>query len=264
MIDADAQTPMPAADADRLCRLLALHDGAVVAVIGAGGKHTLMYRLSEELAADGRAVVLTSTTNLHCDDSFGGPAPLLLAHNDDWPAALPGKLAARGRLVVVDSPLRGQLFKGLDPTTVDRLRAALPEAVTLVKADGARKRLLKAPGEHEPVYPSHVDVCLLVLSLNAIGKPLTEQHVHRLERVHALAPGEAITPETLVAVSARSGGYADRLPPAARRLLYLSGCDTPGKLALARSIGAATRATYPTCFSGDTITGRFWRVQVGT
>ena len=48
-----------------LYKLIDIGTGEIVAIIGAGGKHTLMYRLSQELAAAHRPVVLTSTTNLH-------------------------------------------------------------------------------------------------------------------------------------------------------------------------------------------------------
>ncbi len=45
--------------------LLGLKAGASVALMGAGGKHTLMARLKQELIAAGMPALLTSSTNLH-------------------------------------------------------------------------------------------------------------------------------------------------------------------------------------------------------
>lgn len=241
-----------------LSQRLDIKDGDVVAVIGAGGKHTLMFRLSEELVAGGRKVIITSTTNLHCGEGHGAAVPLRLTSTDDWLEALPAELAEQKRLVVVASALRGQLYKGLDPATVDRIGSSLPGAIVLVKADGARKRLIKVPAAHEPVFPLRVKTCVLVLSLNAIGKPLDESYVHRPKLLSALVGDKTITLDTLVAVLTQPGGYAERLPAKCRSVLYLSCCDSPQKLLQARQIFAKTGYLFHTQVAGDTITGRYW------
>jgi probable selenium-dependent hydroxylase accessory protein YqeC len=241
-----------------LAQRLDIKDGDIVTVIGAGGKHTLMFRVSEELVACGRKVIITTTTNLHCGEGHAAAVPLRLTATDDWLEGLPAELTEQKRIVVVASTLRGQLYKGLDLATVDRIAGALPGAVLLVKADGARKRLLKVPAEHEPAFPARVDVCVLVLSLNAIGKPLDESYVHRPQLLAALVGDKTIAVDTLVAVLTQPGGYAERLPATGRNVLYLSCCDTPQKLAQARQIFAKTGQLFHTQVAGDTITGRYW------
>jgi probable selenium-dependent hydroxylase accessory protein YqeC len=71
-------------------------------------------------------------------------------------------------------------------------------AVTLIKADGARMRWIKAPAAGEPVLPPGVATVLPLVSAKVFGQPLTEAVAHRLQRVVAVTgaqPGEALSPE---------------------------------------------------------------------
>ena len=242
---------------DQISSLLGIEPGDVVAVIGAGGKHTLMYRLSEELAAASRSVVLTSTTNLHRSADYARLSTLLTHRDADWRADLPKVLATRRRAVLVESEIGSNLYRGPGPDGVTAIQKVSPETVVLVKADGARKRLLKAPAEYEPVYPPKPDLCVLVLSLAAIGKPFDDRVVHRLERVRTLFKGDTVTPQTLVEIVCGSGGYADRLPPAARNVLYLSACNSGPALQAAQYVADGTGNTFHLKICGDTIDGTF-------
>jgi probable selenium-dependent hydroxylase accessory protein YqeC len=70
--------------------------------------------------------------------------------------------------------------------------------VTLIKADGARMRWIKAPAAGEPVLPPGVTTVLPLVSAKVFGQPLTEIVAHRMERVIAVTgarPGERVTPE---------------------------------------------------------------------
>jgi probable selenium-dependent hydroxylase accessory protein YqeC len=53
----------------------------------------------------------------------------------------------------------------------------------LVKADGARKREFKAPGDGEPVVPRTASHVVPVASVAAVGETLTTDVVHRPGRV---------------------------------------------------------------------------------
>jgi probable selenium-dependent hydroxylase accessory protein YqeC len=67
----------------------------------------------------------------------------------------------------------------------------------LVKADGARGRVIKAPAEHEPPLSQHSSLVIGVVSARAIGMPLTENLAHRPERVAAVTGaqvGESLQP----------------------------------------------------------------------
>ena len=89
---------------------------------------------------------------------------------------------------------------GLSGALIVRLHAAGGFAVTLIKADGARMRWLKAPRDDEPVLPEGVATVLPVVSIRALGQPLEPTIAHRIERVAAVtgaALGERLEPAHL-------------------------------------------------------------------
>ena len=114
---------------ENLCDLIHPHDGNVISVIGAGGKHTLMYRLSDELVAAGRQVVITSTTNLHRNAQRCDMTTLVAAECPQWPKSLAESISGQGRAVLVASNLGANMYRGFDPQTIEQIRAAVPDAV---------------------------------------------------------------------------------------------------------------------------------------
>ena len=244
-----------------LSGVLPLKPGNIVAIIGAGGKHTLMYRLSQELVDAGQHVVLTSTTNLHRNSDYARLSTILASNDPKWQATLKALLNDHRRAVLANHKHDPDLYGGFGAQIATQIRSTAPDAVVLVKADGARKRLLKAAADHEPVYPDHVDICILVLSLNSIGKPLNNANAHRLERIQSLSglePGATISTRTLVDVIGTKGGYADRMPKGIRKVLYLSSCITPEDMANAKEIIEETGGLFNHQLCGDTIKGRFF------
>ncbi|MFG0315638.1 MAG: selenium cofactor biosynthesis protein YqeC [Planctomycetota bacterium JB042] len=246
-----------------LAPLLGIADGDVVAVVGAGGKHTLMAHLADELPAAGRPVVLTTTTNLH--RGALETIPCVRMAEPGWQEALAAALEAVRRAVVVDRAKGPGMEVGLEPTddSFARLRAAARGATIVVKADGARKRLLKAPGRpDEPAWPqvadrTVVDRAVVVCALSAIGKPLDDAHVHRLEAVRALCADDPVDESTIVAVATR--GYAEEIPfsETTTASLFLSHAVDDAALRHARAIAAGVGPLYESVVAADTIEGRF-------
>src|SRR5699024_8394729 len=74
---------------------------------------------------------------------------------------------------------------GVAPPTMADIHAAGAFDLTLVKADGARMRGIKAPKPGEPVLPLAARV-LPVVSANVIGQPLNAGVAHRPERLAEL------------------------------------------------------------------------------
>jgi probable selenium-dependent hydroxylase accessory protein YqeC len=96
---------------------------------------------------------------------------------------------------------------------VRRLHATRGFRLTLVKADGARMRLIKAPNPGEPVLPPDPDVILPVVSVHAVGRPLDERIAHRVERLAAITgrtPGDILRPEDLATLLAHPEGALQR------------------------------------------------------
>ena len=98
--------------------------------------------------------------------------------------------------------------------SVDELADAAVDAdAVLVKADGARTRLFKAPGDREPRLPPGTDTVVPIASAKVVGEPLTADAVHRVDRVAevtGLEPGETVrTADVATVLASDRGGRKD-------------------------------------------------------
>lgn len=154
----------------------------VTAIIGGGGKTTLMERLAAELSRKARVIVCTTTHILPEKDM-----PCLVSPSQaEITAALAqsacicvGALAENGKFGPPELPV-GALARLVD--------------FVLVEADGAKRLPLKAHAAHEPVIPPEANQTILVVGASGFGKPM-QQSVHRA----ALAAKRlGVSPETVV------------------------------------------------------------------
>lgn len=176
-----------------LAKLLEIQPG-VTAIIGGGGKTTLLRTLGEELAREHRVLLCTTTKmfpyeDLPCAKSreeleqLRTDHPLLCAGTD-----VPGT----GKITAPDVEMT-QLAAWFD--------------YVLVEADGAGRRPLKAHASHEPVIPPEAGQTICVVGAAGFEKPVSEA-AHRPELYAQLAgvsPDAAVTPELMAAVLRREG-----------------------------------------------------------
>lgn len=166
----------------KLAPLLKIEKG-VTAIIGSGGKTTLLRTLSGELP--GRVLLCTST-------HFQGYADLPTVL-DPTAADLRKALAAHPIVCAAGRSPTGKLVDcGLPYETL----ADLADFV-LVEADGSRRRPLKAHALHEPVIPPCTRQVLCVVGLSGLHRPVSEV-VHRPELFCPLVgctPEDEATPE---------------------------------------------------------------------
>lgn len=171
-----------------LIAALAAGEG-IVCVVGAGGKKTLMRRLA--LAHPG-PVGYSATTRIPPPPRGFGDLRLIVG--DDDPARIAQSAQGCRIVVFTGPPIGGGRLDGLAPERIAGIHDAAGFAATYVKADGARNRLIKAPGPDEPMLVPGCTV-LLVVSARAVGRVLDGKVAHRPERVAQLAgagPGRPI------------------------------------------------------------------------
>jgi probable selenium-dependent hydroxylase accessory protein YqeC len=122
----------------------------------------------------------------------------VIAETADLSQAL-GRLGRDRRMVVYAGPsAKPGRVGGVPPEVLAGLHAAGGFDVTLIKADGARMRWIKAPAADEPVLPRGATTVLPLVSAKIFGQPLSETVAHRPERVAAATGarlGERLTPE---------------------------------------------------------------------
>ena len=159
----------------------------VTALIGSGGKTSLLYHLAGELMRKGRKVVLTTTTHIRKPEQFPFADTMAEAR-----AALEKGDAVCIGTEVEDGKLSAPSFDGWE---------TLAEYV-LVEADGAKMLPLKAHAEHEPVIPAGCGNVICVVGASGFGEPI-QMAVHRAERYAELAGVNItakVTPEIAAAV----------------------------------------------------------------
>ena len=228
----------------------------MVAVVGAGGKTTLVYRLAAEAREQAMRVLVTTTTHMGTlAEATTGPV-LVESESADLDRELARALDTSGRATVLGRRIREDKLEGLPPARVDAL-ARLAD-VTFVEADGARGRSLKAPADHEPVIPSSTTLVIVVAALDVLGAPLGDARVHRVEQVIAAAgarAGVVVDPALVARTLAAAGGYPSRIPPRARAVVFLNKADDDDALALARRVAAGLVPPYAAVAAGSARAG---------
>ena len=219
--------------------------GDIAAIVGAGGKTTTMFALARVLAGRGLRVVTTKSTSIHRPSLARSPK-LLVSPPERWGAELPAALDAHPVVTVVTAAPTRRRYDGIPPDLAPDLLRESGADVLIVEADGARRRLLKAPAAHEPSMPAGATLVMPVACLAAIGRPLAERHVHRPELVAAILGielGARLTVDHVLTLLLDPRAGRKAAPASARLWPALTAVDnvTPDQLAKMRSTFGAHR-----------------------
>lgn len=225
-----------------LRELLDIRPG-VTAVLGGGGKTTLLGTLGEELAAAGARVLLCATTKLFPFDGL----PNL---TDPTEEALAEALESR-RLVCAGTAVPGT--GKLTALGLPMARLAELADYVLAEADGAASRPLKAHAAHEPVIPREANQIVYVIGASGFGCPV-RQAVHRPERFRdltGLGPEDPVSPEAAAkALLAEAPAWS---PPPIR--VFVNQVEDAAALEMARRLAA--ELPWPVC--AGALRRRNWR-----
>lgn len=189
--------------------------GRVIAIVGAGGKSTLLYALAQEMAARGRSGIVTTTTHIWRPDALplAEDPQTLRRLTRRHPLVVCGKARGDGRL----SP----------PGPAPEEMRSLADFIW-VEADGSRGLPCKAPADFEPCIPDDAQVVLGVAGLTALNGRIADVCC-RPERVQTLLekPGTArITEEDIARILASPEG-ARKSTDGRYYAAVLNQCDSP-------------------------------------
>lgn len=237
---------LPSLPENSLADAFPLRENRYTYLIGGGGKTSLMFAIARAFSRSGRSVITTTSTKLlypkpsHCDRVIiEGDAAKLVAR---LRTALPNP-----QLVTVGKTLLdgGAKIGGYTPDELDELYSADVADCWLIEADGSAGRSLKAHLDGEPVVSPHADMVIAVIGIDCVGKPLTEEHVHRSRHFQTLAERKQGTPITLQDITNiffHPRGYLKNVAPQTCVTVFISKSGTPTSQQEARRLATALRA----------------------
>jgi len=217
-----------------------LKNGGVISLVGAGGKTALMFHLARELSRQGAAVLSTTTTKIYIPNRK--QASIVMISESARALAMEAReilkrnphISAGRRLI----PFQNKL-KGFSPETIDAIWQSGVFRWIIVEADGAAGKPVKAPAEHEPVIAPSTKWIIGIVSLKAVGKPLTERWAFRpqlVSEITGLDIGASITESAIAEVLTSATGIMKGFPAQAKRFAFLNQAESQEGLAAGRRI----------------------------
>ena len=235
------------------------NDPFVLALVGGGGKTTVMAALAREVSAAGRRVLVETSTHIGMPKT--GKVLVYRADGDVlelWEGKGDGdgfsvrslpETAWKRETVQIWDGVGGILTVGtLEEKGGVRKLTALPEKIRrelalaadliLTEADGAKRHPVKIPASHEPVIRSETDGVLGCIGLSAIGRPAGEVLFRR--ELLGISPEEPVTEELAVKILSSEEGTKKYTAGRLYRAV-LNQCDTEERLERARRMGAGLK-----------------------
>ncbi len=208
-----------------------------IAFIGSGGKTTALFQLAKQLKPP---VIVTTTSHLGIWQLSLANSNII-AHSQDALTELDKNLNG---VVLITGGVDGDRAQPVNNSVLDRIRQFCrdQDIPLLIEADGSRQKPLKGWSVQEPPIPEFVDHVVTIAGLSGLGKPLTEEYVHRPELFAEIARmelGATIDSDALTRALLHNSSGFKNTPSHARRTVLLNQADSPELQASARAMSQA-------------------------
>lgn len=181
-----------------------LNQKTLITVTGSGGKTTIITELAEQLAKMGKRVIITTTTHIylpHFNNAITVLGVDMLARlNPQHPV-----IVFAGKCINNDNKL-----KGFTAEEIGRIHKNPSIDFIIIEGDGSKRLPVKGYESYEPVVPYLTDILISVIGLNAIGKIVNDESVHRIgkfEKITGKTYGNIIEKQDIVKLVLSSEGY---------------------------------------------------------
>lgn len=193
-----------------------------VAIIGGGGKTSLLHRLGNEFSREYDRVLLTSLT------SSAYPRAYEVVLMDNMPSRdLSPHYKRYSPLYLMGSKFSHYKLSGI---SLDELQAVQKQSeVCLFECDGARNLSLKVHKEHDPPVPAFATHVIIVVGADVVNTSISQGMVHRPElfrSVWHISGDDILDKEFITRVLTTSRGYLTKIPYQTRRIYFVNKSDT--------------------------------------
>lgn len=192
----------------------------MVSIVGGGGKTSTLYYLANQLKKEDSVLITTTTAMFHphskVDALFFNDIPLG-SYKNQCVGLFSEYIDSKDKMIGVEKERLNQCKAS------DRFKFILNEA------DGARMKPLKSYADHEPVIPNKTDMVIVVIGADAIGRPLSDMFVHRIDefqKITGLKIGETITMAAITKVLVHELGFLKDIPDHAKAIVIINKVKT--------------------------------------
>jgi len=211
-----------------LSTALALEPREHLALVGGGGKTSLMFALAEELCKKKRRVITSTTTKIWQHEARRSSHIAFTQAGTSWRDELKEGLKRHAHVFLAHSLLDTGKLKGISPSLADELFLEGEMDYLLLEADGSAGLPVKVPAAHEPVIPPTVTTVVGMLGLEAIGKKSGPEVVFRLNlfrKLMGINPEQRLTPPILAKIFLSPEGVFKGTPFTAKKVVFLNKLD---------------------------------------
>lgn len=215
--------------------------GAIIAVLGGGGKTTLIEMLATEFAQEYDRVLVSSLTK-----TLGRLSKGALTRYEALRHGVAGA-ASQSNPVRVLGPLDEEgKATGIAP---DDLAHLVTQAeITIFECDGARNLPLKVHTDRDPDVPPFTTLALIVVGGEVVGTTLNEGLVHRPElfaKRWGVGSAEKLSAERIAGIVTHPDGYVSKVPDGIKIAWFVNKADQAEESAKALANEIAARGKWP-------------------
>lgn len=197
----------------------------MICIVGAGGKTSVLFCLAGELSAEGKNILVTTTTAIYYPQKEQYDQIII---SEEESVDLFDNISRIGVTVFGRSVTSEGKLLGATPEFLNAIYSKNTFDYIIIEGDGSKTRPIKAPAEYEPVIPSHTTKLLGIIGLDCIDKEVSREYVHRPDifcSILGCKEGDIIDAETASRLITHEKGLFKGAPAFAEKYLILNKAD---------------------------------------
>lgn len=158
---------------------ISLDTKQLISFVGAGGKTTTLFKLTNELRNEGKKILVTTTTAIYLPEKEKYDEIII----DNSKNIIEKLINIKNKpIVLIGSKISSEnKVLGVKSEFLDIINKKKVFDYILVEADGSKEKPIKCPSEYEPVVPNSTSLIVGIIGLDAIGKRVNNMNVHRVD-----------------------------------------------------------------------------------